>query len=94
MYFNNYQYLKNKEIYIFILLICFSVLVRIPAILIFGDTGLENEWKDILINLSQHGEFTFRRFGDFALPSLYMPPLYPMYLYFFSFSMKYIVDFF
>ena len=85
MYFNNYQYLKNKEIYIFILLICFSVLVRIPAILIFGDTGLENEWKDILINLSQHGEFTFRRFGDFALPSLYMPPLYPMYLYFFSF---------
>ena len=49
------------------------------------DLGYEDVKKDILINLSQHGEFTFRRFGDFALPSLYMPPLYPMYLYFFSF---------
>jgi len=84
MYLNNYQYLKKKETFIIILLVCFSVFVRIPTILIFGDTSLENEWKILVDNLIVHGKLSFRNLDGFLLPNLYMPPLYPFYLYFFS----------
>ena len=85
MYFNNYQYLKNKETFIPILLISLSLLVRIPAVFIFGDTALENEWKILVSNLVEHGTLSFHSFDNFLLPNLFMPPLYPYYLYFFSF---------
>ena len=95
MFLNNYHYLKNKEIYILIFLILISVFIRIPVIFIFGDVGLENEWKIIVYNLIEHGKFgsstslvlfsfTDRSFDEFFLPNLFMPPLYPFYLYFFS----------
>ena len=84
MFLNNYHHLKNKETYVLILLIVFSALIRIPIIFLFGDASLENEWKIIVNNLIEHGKFSFRNFGEFFLPNLYMPPLYPLYLYFFS----------
>ena len=84
MYLNNYQHLKNKETFILILLITFSVLIRIPAILIFGDVSLENEWKILVDNLILHGKLSFRNFDGFLLPNLFMPPLYAFYLYIFS----------
>ena len=79
MSLNKYHHLKNKEIYILIFLIIFSILIRIPAVLIFGDTSLENEWKDIVNNLIESGELLYR-----GAPNLFMPPLYAFYLYFFS----------
>ena len=84
MYFNNFQHLKGKESTIIILLILFSVLIRIPAILMFGDTSLENEWKDLVENLILHGTLSFRNLDGYLLPNLYMPPLYAYYLYLFS----------
>ena len=44
MYLNNYQYLEKKETFKIILLFLVSVAVRIPVILFFGDTYLDNEW--------------------------------------------------
>ena len=85
MYLNIYQYLKNKETFITILLICLSFLVRIPTIFVLGDTALENEWKILVSNLVEHGTLSFRSFDNFLLPNLFMPPLYSYYLYFFSF---------
>ena len=84
MLLNSYHYLKNKEIYILIFLILISVFVRIPVIFVFGDVGLENEWKIIVYNLIEHGKLAYRSFDEFSLPNLYMPPLYSFYLYFFS----------
>ena len=84
MYFDTYQFLKKKEIFVLALLISISILVRIPAILIFGDTSLENEWKIIVNNLIVYGTLSFRSFDEFLLPNLFMPPLYSYYLYFFS----------
>ena len=84
MYLNNYQYLKNKETYLFILLFLFSFLIRIPILLIYGDTSLENEWKVIVNNLAEHGKFSFISFDGFFVPNLFMPPLYAFYLYFFK----------
>jgi len=84
MFLNNYQHLKNKEIYLLFFLFLFSFLIRIPGIFIFGDTRLDNEWGIIVNNLTDYGKFSLRNFGDFFVPSLLMPPLYAFYLYFFK----------
>ena len=84
MYLNNYQHLKNKETYLLIFIFLFSFLIRIPVIFIFGDTRLDNEWGIIVNNLTDYGKFSLVNFGDFFVPSLFMPPLYAFYLYFFK----------
>jgi len=84
MYLNNYQHLKNKETYLLFFLFLFSFLIRIPVIFIFGDTRLDNEWGIIVNNLTEYGKFSLVNFGDFFVPSLFMPPLYAFYLYFFK----------
>ena len=84
MYLNNYQHLKNKETYLLLFLFLFSLLIRIPGIFIFGDTRLDNEWGIIVNNLTNYGKFSLVNFGDFFVPSLFMPPLYAFYLYFFK----------
>ncbi len=89
MYLNNYQYLKNKETVKLILLILFSLLIRIPVILIFGDSNLENEWgvlvNNLIINQTLAFDYLDPELDKFLLPNVWMPPLYAYYLYFFSF---------
>ena len=89
MYLNNYQLPIKKETLILILLFLFSVLIRIPIILIYGDKSLENEWEVIVENLKIHGTFAFSYYDpnleELLLPNVLMPPLYAYYLYFFSF---------
>ena len=85
MHLNNYQFLKKKENLVLFLLVFLSVLIRIPIILIYGDTNLENEWAALVNNLILHGTLSYKSFEDFLLPNLFMPPLYAYYLYVFSF---------
>ena len=59
MFLENYHYLKNKEIYLLILLILFSIFIRIPVIFLYGDAGLENEWLILVNNLTNHGILAF-----------------------------------
>ena len=76
---------KNKGIKLLIFLFLLSVSIRIPIILIYGDTSLEHEWKFLVQNLILHGQLAYESFGEFLLPNLWMPPLYAYYLYVFSF---------
>ena len=85
MHLNNYQFLKKRENLVLFLLVFLSVLIRIPIILIYGDTNLENEWAALVNNLISHGTLSYKSFEDFLLPNLFMPPLYAYYLYVFSF---------
>ena len=86
MFLNSYHQSKNKEIYVLVLLMLFSALIRIPVILIYGDTSLENEWGLLVNNLIKHGQLIYEIFDNgFLLPNLWMPPLYAYYLYCFSF---------
>ena len=85
MHLNNYQFLKKKENLVLFLLVLPSVLLRIPLILIYGDTNLENEWAALVNNLILQGTLSYKSFEDFLLPNLFMPPLYAYYLYVFSF---------
>ena len=84
MLLNNYLKLK-RETLLLILLIVFSFLIRIPIIIILGDTTVENEWEFLLYNLINHKTLSFEQFDSFLLPNLLMPPLYAYYLYIFSF---------
>jgi len=89
MHLNNYQYLKNQVNIKIIFLIFFSILIRIPVILLMGDTSLENEWGDLVNNLIINKTLSFNyndpNLDKFLLPNVWMPPLYAYYLYFFSF---------
>ena len=85
MYLNSYQYLKKKEIFLVILLILFSTVVRIPVILILGDANLENEWLQLVNNLIDHKGLSMSTVEGLLLPNLWMPPLYAYYIYLFSF---------
>ena len=85
MFINKYQYLKNNETYLLFFLFLFSFFIRIPVVLILGDISLDNEWRIIINNLTNHGKFSLLRFDDFFVPNLFMPPLYVFYLYFFKF---------
>ena len=86
MFLNSYHQSKNKEIYVLVLLVLFSIIIRIPVILIYGDTSLENEWQLLVYNLIENGKLVYETFDNgFLLPNLWMPPLYPYYLYCFSF---------
>ena len=67
MYLNNYQYFKKNETFILVLLIAISIFTRIPVILLFGDTSLENEWKVLVDNLIVHGTLSLRNFDGFLL---------------------------
>ena len=86
MVLNYYHQLKSKEISVLVLLILFSSFIRIPIILVYGDTSLEYEWELLVNNLVKHGQLVYEIFDDgYLLPNLWMPPLYAYYLYCFSF---------
>tara|TARA_Y100000590_G_scaffold209395_1_gene237241 strand:+ start:19175 stop:20422 length:1248 start_codon:yes stop_codon:yes gene_type:complete len=88
MFLDNYHHLKKNEIYTLFLLVLFSIFARIPAIFIFGDTNLDNEWGVLVNNLINHGTLAINYqnydLHKYVLPNVFMPPLYAYYLYFFS----------
>ena len=84
MHLYNSNFLKNKEKNLLIFLFLFSFLIRVPSIFIFGDTGLENEWKNIVNNLTNYGTLSQFNLNNFLVPQVLMPPLYAFYLYFFK----------
>ena len=74
---------ENKKLLISSI-IAVTLIIRIPVIHFFGDDRLQNEWLILVNNLTDHGEFAFRNFGNFYVPNLYMPPLYAWFLYIFK----------
>ena len=97
MFLNKYNLTNNKEIYTLILLILFSIFIRIPIVAIYGDGGLHNEWNTLVRNLVEYKQLGWIncQFAYYTtkvcfeegvlLPNLWMPPLYAYYLYFFKF---------
>jgi hypothetical protein len=84
MFLDNYHHIRNKEIYIVIFLILFSIVIRLPVVFMFGDSNIENEWGYLYQNLIIHGRLIYENFDGALLPNLWMPPLYAYYIYFFS----------
>ena len=51
--YKNLSILKNDSSLI-VILVLFSAVIRIPIVIILGDTHLDNEWGTLLYNLINH----------------------------------------
>tara|TARA_B100000579_G_scaffold431739_1_gene447316 strand:+ start:695 stop:1882 length:1188 start_codon:yes stop_codon:yes gene_type:complete len=72
--------MTNTKLHFFII-IFFSIILRILSIEYFGDKQIDNEWKIILFNLENNSLFGYRQVQDQIFPNIFMPPLYPLFLY-------------
>ncbi len=76
--------IKNK----FNLIIFISLIARIFATIIFGDKVIDMEWGILLNNLENNGILSVRDVDGVPVPNIFMPPLYPIFLY----SIKYLFN--
>ena len=78
---------ENTSIKIYFLpwLIALSFLSRLVAVYFFRDTDLHsldaNEWHILSQNLIEYKSYSFHIFNNQPIPSVYMPPIYPFFLY-------------
>ena len=70
------------EFSILFFLVLISFLARLVAVLLYGDTRIDNEWGILLNNLYNYKTYAFYEFENKLIPSSYMPPLYPFTLLF------------
>ncbi len=63
-------------------LILISFIIRLVAVLLYGDTRIDHEWGTLLHNLYNHKTYAFYEFENKLIPTSYMPPLYPFILFF------------
>ena len=67
--------------YLIFSLILITFLSRLFMVFFLRDTHLENEWQTLLNNLINYKSYSFYTFKDQLIPSAYMPPAYPFFLY-------------
>ena len=93
---------KNKKTNFLLWLIILSFASRVIAIYFFRDLDLysenANEWNILLQNLIQYKSYSLYIFNEVPIPSVYMPPGYPFFLYFLnifeSSNLLYVIFFF
>ena len=72
------QSLSEKKI-IFIILL--GALLRIVSIILYGDEEVANEWGIMVENLEKYNMLSVRSIDGVPVPNIFMPPLYPLFLY-------------
>ena len=65
----------------FPIIILIALLARIFALILFRDTQLDHEWGIILNNLENYQILSVHKVQGVPVPMIFMPPLYPLYLY-------------
>ena len=78
---------KISNLNIFIILIT-AILIRVMSIYFFGDSKIDNEWGIMLNNLENYKILSIRSVEGVPVPNLFMPPLYPMFLYSIKLAIK------
>ena len=63
--------LDNK----FVFLITTAVLLRVIAIIIYGDIEIDQEWGIMLQNLEENKILSVRQVDGIPVPNIFMPPL-------------------
>ena len=72
--------MKNLSLKLYIILII-GLLSRIISIYFFGDVEIDNEWGIMLYNLEYNNILSVRDVNGVPVPNIFMPPLYPLFLY-------------
>ncbi len=70
----------NSKLY-FPAILALGVISRIVSIEYFGDIHIDNEWGIILFNLENNSILGFREIEGKIFPNIFMPPLYPLFLF-------------
>ena len=76
---NNIKF--NSKFSLLFLLIVLSFFARVITAYFLGDRIIDNEWSVLVNNLINYKSFSFYISGDQIIPSAYMPPIYPFFLY-------------
>lgn len=58
-----------------------STFIRIISIYFYGDNVVDNEWGILLENLEKNKILSVRTVDGMPVPNVFMPPLYPLFLY-------------
>jgi 4-amino-4-deoxy-L-arabinose transferase-like glycosyltransferase len=74
----------NFKFSILFFLILSSFIIRLIAVLIYGDVKIDNEWNVLLDHLYNHNMYAYHKFENELIPTSYMPPMYPFLLLFFK----------
>ena len=69
------KYLERKFI------ISFGLILGVISIFCFGDKTLDNEWTTMVYNLETHNILSSRTINGELIPNIFMPPLYPLFLF-------------
>ena len=73
--------IKNAQLYLVAWLIALSFLLRLVSAYFVHDSHIDNEWNILLNNLINYRTFAYYTFDGHLIPSVYMPPIYPFFLY-------------
>jgi len=76
--------ITNFKFSILFFLILASFIIRLIAVLVYGDVRIDNEWNVLVDNLYDHNVYAYHKFENELIPTSYMPPMYPFILYFFK----------
>lgn len=65
----------------FSIIIVIALVARVFAVILFRDTQVDHEWGIILNNLENFKILSVHKVQGVPVPMIFMPPLYPLYLY-------------
>jgi len=71
--------------YKFLIIFLTAILTRVFSLYFYRDLEVAMEWGTILSNLEQYGILSVHSVQGVPVPNLFMPPLYPLFLYSFKF---------
>jgi len=62
-------------------LIALSLLLRFVTVYFIRDLEIDNEWNVLVTNLVKYNSYSIYLFDNQPIPSVYMPPAYPFFIY-------------
>ena len=62
-------------------LIFLSILLRFITVYFIRDLEIDNEWNVLVTNLIKYNSYSIYLFDNKPIPSVYMPPVYPFFIY-------------
>jgi hypothetical protein len=69
--------MKNKLFFLIII----SIVIRLFSIYLFGAKEISNEWGVMVSIMEEYQIIGFRKVEGEIMPNIFMPPLYPIFLY-------------
>ena len=71
----------NINFYLLLGLIILSFLLRFVTVYFVRDISIDNEWNILIDNLVKFKSYSLYTFDNQLIPSVYMPPMYPFFIY-------------